>query len=237
MATLHINAESEDFADTVLMPGDPLRAKYIAETYFDNIKQVNDVRNMLGFTGEYKGTRVSVMGHGMGIPSISIYATELINGFGVKNIIRVGSCGAISKSIELRDVIIAMGASTNSTVNRMRFNGYDFAAIADFDLLENAVTAARQKQIKFKVGNIYSADLFYMPDPEIYDIMEKFNILAVEMEVAGLYGLAAEFGVRAISFCTVSDHIRKGEALSKEERESTFDDMIETALDAAVLAG
>lgn len=236
MATLHINAEPEDFADTVLMPGDPLRAKYIAETYFDNIKQVNDARNMRGFTGEYKGMRVSVMGHGMGIPSISIYATELINGFGVKNIIRVGSCGAVSKSIELRDVIIAMGASTNSTVNRMRFNGYDFAAIADFGLLENAVSAARKKQIKFKVGNIYSADLFYMPDPEIYEVMEKLNILAIEMEVAGLYGLAAEFGARAISLCTVSDHIRKGEALSKEERESTFDDMIETALEVAVLA-
>ena len=237
MATFHINAEDDDFADTVLMPGDPIRAKYIAETFFDDVKQVSDVRNMLGFTGEYKGTRVSTLGHGMGIPSISIYATELINGFGVKNIIRVGSCGAVSTSVELRDIIIAMGASTNSSVNRMRFKGYDFAAIADFGLLENAVTVARQKQINVKVGNVYSADLFYMPDPEIYDVMEKFNMLAVEMEVAGLYGLAAEFGAKALSILTVSDHVRTGKGLSKEERESTFDEMFEIALDTTVLAG
>lgn len=236
MATKHINAQPGDFADTVLMPGDPLRAKYVAEAYFDDIKQVNDVRNMLGFTGVYQGTRLSVMGHGIGIPSVSLYATELINGFGVKNIFRIGSCGAVSTSIELRDIIIAMGASTNSPVNRMRFNGYDFAAIADFGLLEHAVAVARQKKINVKVGNIYSADLFYMPDPEIYDVMEKLNILAIEMEVAGLYGLAAEFGAKSVSICTVSDHIGTGAALSKEERESTFDEMIKIALDAAVLA-
>lgn len=236
MATKHINAQVGDFAETILMPGDPLRAKHIAETYFDNVEQVNDVRNMLGFTGEYKGTRLSVMGHGMGIPSISIYATELISEFGVKNIIRVGSCGAVSKSIELRDVIIAMGASTNSSVNRMRFSGYDFAALADFGLLEHAVAAARQKQVNVKVGNVYSADLFYMPDPEIFDVMEKLNILAIEMEVAGLYGVAAELGAKAVGICTVSDHMGTGDFLSTEDRQSTFDDMIEIALDAAVAA-
>lgn len=145
MPSKHINAQSGDFADTVLMPGDPLRAKYIAEKYLDKVKQVNDVRNMLGFTGEYKGKPLSVMGHGMGIPSVSIYATELINEYGVKNIIRAGSCGAVSPDIKLRDVIIAMGASTDSCVNRMRFKGYDFAALSDFSLLQNLVKASREK--------------------------------------------------------------------------------------------
>jgi len=236
MPSKHINAQPGDFADTVLMSGDPLRAKYIAEKYLDNIKQVNDVRNMLGFTGEYKGARISIMGHGMGIPSISIYATELITEYAVKNIIRAGSCGAVSPSIQLRDIVVAMGASTDSSVNRRRFKGYDFAAIADFDLLENVVTAAKQKQIKVQVGNMFSADLFYTPDPEMFDVMEKYNILGVEMETAGLYGLAAELGAKAVSICTVSDHIRTGAALSSEDRQTTFDEMIEIALDAALLA-
>ena len=237
MASLHINAQPGDFADTVLMPGDPLRALYIAEKYLDNVKQVNDVRNMFGYTGEYNGTRLSIMGHGMGIPSVSIYATELINEYGVKNIIRAGSCGAVSSNIQLRDIVVGMGASTDSSVNRMRFKGYDFAAIADYNLLAYIVTAARQKQIEVKVGNLFSADLFYTPEPEMFDLMEKYNILGVEMEAAGLYGLAAEFGAKAVTICTVSDHIRTGAALSTEDRQSTFDEMIEIALDAAVLAG
>ena len=236
MPSKHINAQAGDFAETVLMPGDPLRAKYIAEKYLDDIKQVNDVRNMLGFTGEYKGTRLSVMGHGMGIPSVSIYATELINEYGVKNIIRAGSCGAVSPSIKLRDIVVGMGASTDSVVNRMRFKGYDFSAIADFGLLNNILVAAREKNIDVQVGNIFSADLFYTPEPEMFDVMEKYNILGVEMEAAGLYGLAAEFGAKAVTICTVSDHIRSGAALSSEERQSTFDEMIEVALDSAVLA-
>lgn len=235
MPSKHINAQSGDFADTVLMPGDPLRAKYIAEKYLDKVKQVNDVRNMLGFTGEYKGKPLSVMGHGMGIPSVSIYATELINEYGVKNIIRAGSCGAVSPDIKLRDVIIAMGASTDSCVNRMRFKGYDFAALSDFSLLQNLVKASREKNIVAKVGNMFSADLFYTPDPEMFDIMDKYNILGVEMEAAGLFGLAAEFGARAATICTVSDHIRSGEALSSEDRQTSFDEMIEVALDAAIL--
>ncbi len=234
--SLHINAQAGDFAETILMPGDPLRARYIAEKYLGNIQQVNDVRHMLGFTGEYKGTRLSVMGHGMGIPSISIYATELIKEYGVKNFIRVGSCGAVSSSVQLRDIVVGLGASTDSSVNRMRFKGYDLAALADFELLENIMTAARHKQIKVQVGNIFSADLFYTPDPDMFDIMEKYNILAVEMEAAGLYGLAAEFGARAVCICTVSDHIRSGAALSTEDRQTTFDEMIEIALDSTVSA-
>lgn len=236
MASLHINAQPGDIADTVLMPGDPLRALYIAEKYLDKVKQVNDVRNMFGYTGEYNGTRLSIIGHGMGIPSISIYATELINEYGVKNIIRTGSCGAVSSNIQLRDIVVGMGASTDSSVNRMRFKGYDFAAIADYNLLAYIVTAARQKQIEVKVGNLFSADLFYSPEPEMFDLMEKYNILGVEMEAAGLYGLAAEFGAKAVTICTVSDHIRTGAALSTEDRQSTFDEMIEIALDAAILA-
>ena len=237
MPSLHINAQTGDIADTVLMPGDPLRAKYIAEKYLQNHKQVNDVRNMFGFTGEYKGSRLSVMGHGMGIPSISIYATELINEHGAKKIFRVGSCGAVSPDIKLRDIVIGMGACTDSSVNRMRFKGYDFAAIADYGLLENLVVAARQKHIDVKVGNLFSSDLFYAPTTEIFDAMEKYNILGVEMEAAGLYGLAAEFGARAVTICTVSDHIRSGAKLSTDERQSTFDEMIEVALEAALLSG
>ncbi len=236
MPSKHINAQAGDFASTVLMPGDPLRAKYIAEKFLDDARQVNDVRNMLGFTGTYKGEVLSVMGHGMGIPSVSIYATELINEYGVKNIIRAGSCGAVSPNIKLRDVVIGMGACTDSQVNRMRFKGYDYAALADYGLLENMVNVARDKNLSVRVGNIFSADLFYTPEPEMFDVMEKYNILAVEMEAAGLYGLAAEFGAKAITICTVSDHIRTGEAMSSEEREKTFDEMIEVALDAALLA-
>lgn len=236
MSSKHINARAGDFSNTVLMPGDPLRAQYIAEKYLQNSKQVNDVRNMFAYTGEYQGTRLSIMGHGMGIPSVSIYATELINEYGVKNIIRAGSCGAISPEIQLRDIVVGLGACTDSSVNRMRFQGYDYAAIADYGLLENIVSAARNKQIKVQVGNIFSADLFYTPQPEMFDVMEKYNILGVEMEAAGLYALAAEFGAKAVTICTVSDHIRSGAALSSEERQNTFDEMIEVALDAAVLA-
>ena len=163
MATPHINAEDGAFAETILLPGDPLRAKYIAETFMDDVKQVTDVRNMFGFTGAYKGKPVSVMGTGMGIPSCSIYATELITEYGVKNLIRVGSCGSVSTEIKLLDVIIGMGASTDSKVNRIRFNGHDFAAIASYDLLRKAVDAAKARGVDARVGNIFSADLFYSP--------------------------------------------------------------------------
>jgi len=235
MATPHINAVDGAFAETVLMPGDPLRAKYIAENFLDDAVQVTDVRNMLGFTGTYKGKRISVMGSGMGIPSCSIYATELIREYGVKNLIRVGSCGAVSSDINLRDVIIGLGASTDSKANRIRFGGHDFAAIADYELLDKAVRAAKEHGIKARVGNIFSADTFYTPEPEIFDVLEKYNILGVEMEAAGLYAVAAEEGAKALCILTVSDHIRRGEKLSSDERQTSFDEMLITALDSVLL--
>jgi len=236
MATKHINAEPGDFAPTVLMPGDPLRAKYIAETFLESPRQVCDVRNMLGFTGVYRGVEMSVMAHGMGIPSASIYFTELIEHFGVERIIRVGSCGTVHPRVELRDIVIAMGASTDSAVNRMRFMGYDLAALASFDLVRIAVEVAESKGLAFHVGNVFSADLFYTPQPELFERMATYHILGVEMESAGLYPLAAEHGVEALALCTVSDDIRTGEHLSSADRETSFNDMIELALQTAVVA-
>ncbi len=235
MATPHINAKEGAFAETVLMPGDPLRAKYIAETYLENAELVTDVRNMFGYTGFYKGRRVSVMGHGMGIPSCSIYTKELITEYGVKNIIRIGSCGAVRADVKVRDVIIGMGACTDSKVNRMRFKDHDFAAIADFGLLRNAVAAAETLGIPVKVGNLFSADLFYSPDPQMFDVMDKFGVLGVEMEAAGIYGVAAEYGAKALAICTVSDHIKTGEQTSAEERQNTFDEMMKIALESVLL--
>ncbi len=234
MATPHINAAPGDFADTVLMPGDPLRAKYIANTYLENVRQVNDVRNMFGYTGTYKGREISVMGHGMGIPSVSIYAKELITDYGVKSLIRVGSCGAVRDDVNVRDVVIGMGASTDSKVNRMRFNDHDFAALADFELTQHAVAAAKAKNVPVKVGNIFSADLFYNPQTEMAEMLKRYGIVGVEMEAAGLYGVAAEFGARAMTICTVSDHILKGDSLSSADRQTTFDDMMLIALDTVL---
>ena len=233
--TPHINAPAGAFADAVLMPGDPLRAKYIAETFLENAEQVTNVRNMFGYTGTYKGRRISVMGHGMGIPSCSIYAKELITEYGVKKIIRVGSCGAVRPDVHVRDVIIGLGACTDSKVNRTRFKDNDFAAIADFELTQAAVHAAKNKGVPVRVGNVFSADLFYTPDVEMFDVMEKYGILGVEMEAAGIYGVAAEFGAQALTICTVSDHIRTGEQTTSEERQLTFNDMIEIALESVLL--
>jgi purine-nucleoside phosphorylase len=235
MATPHINAERGDFADTVLMPGDPLRAKYIADTFLSDVRQVNQVRNMLGFTGTYKGRAISVMGHGMGIPSVSIYAKELITEFGVNTLIRVGSCGAVRDDVALRDVVIGLGASTDSRVNRIRFMEHDFAALADFDLVTHAVAAAKASKVPVKVGNLFSADLFYSPQPELFELMKRYGILGVEMEAAGLYGVAAEYGARALTICTVSDHILRHEALSADERQTSFNDMMEVALESVLL--
>ena len=217
MATKHVNAAPGDFADTVLMPGDPLRAQYIADTYLDDVRRVNDVRNMWGFTGTYQGEAVSVMAHGMGIPSASIYCAELITEYGVKRVIRVGSCGTSHPDVKLRDIVIGMGASTDSAVNRMRFGGYDYAALASFDLVQKAVAAAERHKVRYHVGNIFSADLFYTPQPEIFDLLAKYDILGVEMESAGLYPLAAEHGAEALAICTVSDNIRTHEAMSSED--------------------
>jgi len=231
MASKHLNAAVGDYAETVLMPGDPLRAQYIADTYLENSRRVNDVRNMWGFTGEYKGIPVSVQAHGMGIPSASIYCTELITEYDVKRMIRVGSCGTTHPKVKLRDVVIAMGASTDSGVNRIRFGGYDLAALASYSLVEKAVAVAREKSISYHVGNIFSADLFYTPDTEMFKTLAKLDVLGVEMEAAGMYPIAAENGVEALAICTVSDDIRTGDALTAEERATTFDDMILVALE------
>jgi purine-nucleoside phosphorylase len=234
MATKHMNAAPGDFAETVLMPGDPLRAQYIADTYFDDARRVTDVRNMWGFTGSYKGQPISVMAHGMGIPSASIYTSELIESYGVKRVMRVGSCGTSHADVKLRDIVIAQGASTDSNVNRMRFGGYDLAALASFDLVRKAVDAAAAAGVRYHVGNVFSADLFYTPDPDMFKTMAKYNIYGIEMEAAGIFPIAAEHGVEALAICTVSDDIPSGAALSSEERATTFDEMILVALETAV---
>ncbi|WP_426357743.1 purine-nucleoside phosphorylase [Pseudocolwellia sp. HL-MZ19] len=232
MATPHIEAAADDFAKTVLMPGDPLRAKYIADNFLENVKCVTRVRNMFGYTGTYKGQPISVMGSGMGIPSISIYATELYKDYGVENIIRIGSCGAVRDDINVGDVIVGMSASTDSNVNRMRLNQCDFAATADFGLLQKVANTADKLNKKIRVGNVFTADLFYTPQPEMFALMEKYGILAVEMEAAGLYGVAAEYGKKALAVFTVSDHIKTGESMSADERETSFKDMMELTLES-----
>ncbi|HSJ33739.1 MAG TPA: purine-nucleoside phosphorylase [Acidimicrobiia bacterium] len=235
MATPHIAAAEGDFAPSILLPGDPLRAKHIADNFLDDVREVTSIRNMLGFTGTYKGVPVSTMGTGMGIPSASIYATELITEYGVQSLIRVGSCGALQPDLALRDVILGMGASTDSGVNRVRYGGYDFAALADFHLLKAAYEAAAAAGVEARVGNIHSADLFYNPEEGVFERMRDMGVLAVEMEAAGLYGVAAEKGARAMTILTVSDHILEGTETSAEERQTTFDDMIHIALEAVVI--
>lgn len=234
MATAHINAAPGDFADTVLMPGDPLRAEYIAESFLDEARRVTDVRNMWGYTGRYKGRPVSVMAHGMGIPSASIYAHELITQYGVKRVMRVGSCGTTHPDVELRDLVIAMGASTDSNVNRIRFGGYDLAPLASFDLVEKAVVAARAAGVRHHVGNIFSADLFYTPDTDMFETMATYNVYGIEMEAAGIFPIAAENNAEALAICTVSDDIPNNKHLSSDERATTFDEMISVALETAV---
>ena len=233
MAAKHINAAPGDFAETVLMPGDPLRAQYIADTYLDNARRVTDVRNMWGFTGDYKGHPISIMAHGMGIPSASIYCSELIAEYGVKRVMRVGSCGTSHPDVKLRDLVIAQGACTDSGVNRMRFGGYDYAPLATFDLVRKAVAIAEAQQVRYHVGNIFSADLFYTPDPDMFETMAKYNVYGIEMEAAGIYPIAAEHDVEALAICTVSDDIPSGAALTTDERATTFDEMITVALETA----
>lgn len=232
MSTPHIEANNGDFAKTVLMPGDPLRAQYIAENFLDNAVKVTGVRNMYGFTGTYKGKPVSIMGSGMGIPSMSIYARELIVSYGVENLIRIGTCGGIGSDIKIRDVIFAQGASTDSNVNRARVRGYDFSAIADFDLLVNGVNAAKELGIKAKVGNVFTTDTFYQADNTFYQELDKLGMLAVDMETAGMYGVAAEYGAKAMALFTVSDHVITGEATPSDERQSTFNEMVKIALES-----
>ena len=232
--TVHLNAQVGEIAETVLLPGDPLRAKFIADNFLDNARQHNDVRGMYGFTGDYKGKRVSVQGTGMGVPSTSIYVHELINEYGAKNLIRIGSCGAFQPDLKLMDVILAQAASTDSHINRLRFNGMDFAPVADFGLLKKAYDIALAKGIDVKVGNILTSDIFYGDDPDGWRLWADYGVLAVEMESAALYTLAAKFGVNALSILTVSDSLVSDEAISSVDRETALHTMIEIALETAV---
>lgn len=229
--TVHIGAKEGEIADTILLPGDPMRAKFIAENYLENINCYNEVRGMLGFTGEYNGKEISVQGTGMGMPSLSIYANELIRDYGVKNLIRVGSCGAISEDAELRDVILAGGASSNSRMNEVRFDGGDFAPIPSFELLYKAYQIAKDNGVSVKVGNILSSDMFYHANPDHWKKWAEYGVLAIEMESAELYTLAAKYGVNALSILTVSDSLVTGEELPASAREKTFTDMMEIALE------
>jgi len=231
--SIHIDAKKGDIAETILLPGDPLRAKWIAETYLENPILFNEVRGMLGYTGTYNGKKVSVMGTGMGVPSISIYAHELITQFGVKNLIRVGSSGSYQKHIKIRDIVLAMAASSNSGVNELRFSGADYAPTADFELFQKAVDTAKRKNIPIKAGNVFTSDEFYADDFESYKKWSKFGVLCVEMETAGLYTVAAKHNVKALTILTISDSLVTGEVTTSKERETTFNDMIEIALELA----
>jgi purine-nucleoside phosphorylase len=234
----HIGAEPGQIAPRVLLPGDPLRAKWIAETYLKDAICYSTVRNMLGFTGRYHGVEVSVQGTGMGMPSASIYTHELATEYGVRTLIRVGSCGALAESLRLRDVIAAIGASTDSAMNRMRFDGLiDYAPVADFGLLRTAVDIAERHGIGMRVGPILAADAFYNVRPDLYQAVADYGVLAVEMETAALYTIAAQFGARALTILTVSDIIASGEHLGARDREQSFSQMVEIALDTAVTAG
>lgn len=231
----HIGAKPGEIAPIVLMPGDPLRAKWIAETYLDGAKCYSTVRNMFGFTGSYKGVAVSVQGSGMGMPSASIYYHELLAEYGAKTLIRVGTCGAITSDLEVRDVVAASASCTDSAMNRVRFDGLiDFAPVANFELLRAAVDAASAREITMHVGSVLAADAFYSDRPDLFDRLALYGVLAVEMESAALYTIAARFRARALTVLTVSDHIKTGVKTSAAEREQTFGQMVEIALDAAI---
>lgn len=231
--TVHIGAAPEDIADTVLMPGDPYRAKWAAETFLTDAVCVNTVRGMLGFTGMWNGHRVTIQGSGMGMPSMSIYANELIRDYDARTLIRIGSCGGMQDHVKIRDVILASTASTVSTPSSTIFKELNFAPTADFDLLHKAYHAAEGLDVDVHVGGIYSSDTFYDERPDLNDQMQRHGILGVEMEAAELYTLAARYGRRALGVMTVSDHLLTGEALPPEDRERSFGDMIEIALKAA----
>lgn len=231
--SIHIGAKEGDIASTVLLPGDPLRAKYIAENFLTDTICYNQVRGMYGYTGTYKGKKISVQGTGMGIPSISIYLNELITSYKAKNLIRIGSCGSMQADIKIRDVVLAMSASTNSHINKIRFNGMDYAPTADFNLLKKAYDIALEKNISVKIGSVLTSDTFYQDDPNSWKHWANYGVLAVEMETAALYTLAAKFKVKALSILTVSDSLVTREETTSEERQKTFNQMVEVALELA----
>lgn len=231
--SIHIGAKPGEIAETVLMPGDPYRARWAAEAFLEGATCVNQVRGMLGFTGTWQGHRVTIHGSGMGMPSLSIYANELIRDYGAKTLIRIGSAGAMQDDVRLRDVVIAMTASTLSTPSRGFFREMAFAPCADFGLLERAVAAARAKGTRFHVGGILSSDVFYDERPDLDAALRRHGVLAVEMEAAELYTVAARHGVQALAILTISDHLLTHEALPSEDRERSFGEMVEIALHAA----
>ncbi|MHA6263418.1 purine-nucleoside phosphorylase [Arenibacterium sp. CAU 1754] len=231
--TIHIGAAPGDIAETVLLPGDPYRAKWAAETFLSDVRCINEVRGMLGFTGTWNGNRVTIQGSGMGMPSLSIYVNELIRDYDAKTLIRIGSCGGMQDKVKVRDVILAMTASTVSTPSRGIFRELQFAPCADWSLLRRAAQAAEDKGTPTHVGGIYSSDTFYDERPDLNEQMTRHGILGVEMEAAELYTLAARFGRRALAVLTVSDHLLTGDALPSDQRETSFGDMVEIALTAA----
>ena len=233
--SVHIGAQPGQIAERVLMPGDPLRAKWIAETFLEDPTCYSTVRGMLGFTGRWQGVEVSVQGSGMGMPSASIYYHELMVDYGVTSLIRVGTCGALVDEVRLRDVVVASAASTDSAMNRVRFDGVvDYAPVADFGLLRTAVDIATERGIPVHVGQVLAADAFYTDRPDLYDRLATYGVLAVEMESAALYTIAARFRARALTILTVSDHIKTGQRTTAEEREQTFGQMVEIALESAI---
>ena len=231
--TVHIGAKPGDIAETVLLPGDPYRARWAAETFLENPVLVNEVRGMLGYTGTWQGHRVTIHGTGMGMPSISIYANELIRDYGARTLIRIGSAGALQTHIKVRDIVLAQATTTLGSPSRSIFKELNFAPVADYGLLSAAHAAARAKAIPTHVGGIYSSDTFYDERQDLSDQLQRHNCLCVEMEAAELYTLAARHGVRAMAILTISDHILTHEALPSDQRERSFGDMVEIALQAA----
>lgn len=232
MPTPHIQAQAGDFAELVLLPGDPLRAEDIANRFFTDPVRVNEIRNMYAYTGTYKGKPVSVMGSGMGIPSLLIYVTELVREFGVKRVVRVGTCGSVSEQLNLGDLFLACGAGTDSNVNRIRFKGYDLSPAASFELLSRVHAAAIRAGIPVQVGSVYSTDMFYGSDPSLTELLSRFNFLGVEMEAAGLYGLAMQEGFQALAVLTASDHLLRDEAISAEARQQGPEDAVRLVLES-----
>ncbi|PRY28983.1 purine-nucleoside phosphorylase [Pseudosporangium ferrugineum] len=233
--SVHIGAQPGDIAERVLLPGDPMRAKWIAETFLTDPVCYTQVRGMLGFTGTWQGVRVSVQGSGMGMPSASIYTHELINEYGATSLIRIGSCGALAEELQLGDVIAAIGSATDSNMNRVRFDGLvDYAPVADFGLLRTAADVAERRGVALRVGPILAADAFYTDRPDLYDSLADYGVLAVEMESAAIYTIAARYRAKALTILTVSDHIKRGEKMDSAQREQGFSDMVRIGLDTAI---